>query len=344
MDVHQVSRRGVVLPVHLDATGRTGPTPGQARGGRWRGVAPGWYVPGEVDGAVLDQRIVEALAGVPSYAAVTGWASLARRDARWFKGLAADGRTVVDVPVALQTRGVRRRAGVELTEDWLFDDDIEVVDGLPVTRPERAVAFEVCRTRSLAPAVRMVDLACAADLTDLATLDTYTQRLIARPGVPRLRTALAWADENVWSPQESTMRVVWRQRIPRALLANRPLFDHDGRHLVTPDLIDPLAGVVGEYDGAVHLGDGLRRRDLDRDALYRDLGLELVTMMSAGTGDVHHFERRLAAAYRRAARRPAESPRWTLRQPAWWVDTSTVARRRALTLDQRATWLRRLAL
>ena len=347
MPQRPVTRVGVVAPVHLDSTGRTGPTPGQARGRHWRTVAPGWSVPAEVDGAALDQRIVEALAGVPDDAAVTGWASLAWRGARWFGGFAADGRTVLDVPVALQTRGVRRRAGVELTEDWLFDYDIEVVDGLPVTRPERAVAFEVCRTRSLIPAVRMIDLAFAADLTDPEAMATYTERLIARPGVPRLRTALGWADENVWSPQESAMRVVWRQRIARPLLTNRPLFDREGRHLVTPDLIDPVAGIVGEYDGAVHLDDVVRRRDLDRDALYRDLGLELVAMMSAGHDDVSHFERRLDAAYRRAARRPPLDPRerpWTLHQPGWWVDTSTVARRRALSDEQRAVWLRRFAL
>lgn len=63
-------------------------------------------------------------------------------------------------------------------------------------------------------------------------------------------------------------------------------------------------------------------------------------MMSTADDDVMAFRQRLRAAYRRAAerRRPR---RWTLDQPPWWVDTSTVARRRALTADQRAVWLRR---
>ena len=50
------------------------------------------------------------------------------------------------------------------------------------------------------------------------------------------------------------MRLVWELDAghPRPL-CNVPLFDRHGRHLATPDLVDPGAGVVGEYDGAVHL-------------------------------------------------------------------------------------------
>ncbi|MBM7518963.1 hypothetical protein [Nocardioides nitrophenolicus] len=344
---HLVTRPDVVLPCHVDPTGRTGPTPGQARGPGRRRVAPGWSVPSGVDGGALDQRIVEALAGLPADAAVTGWAALGWRGGRWFGGLAADGRTRLDVPVALTTRGPRPRVGVELTEDWLFEADVDVVDGLPVTRTERAVAFESCRASGVAAAVRVVDMACADDLTDLARLRRYAAGLVSRPGVRTLRAALDLADENAWSPQEVGMRLSWQRRRPTAVLrTNCPLFDPaspTGRHLVTPDLVDLRAGVVGEYDGVVHLGDRLRRKDLDRDALYRELDLELVTMASGDRRDVSAFVNRLDAAYRRAAQRPDRPPRWTTAQPGWWVDTSTVARRRALDERQRRIWLRRAA-
>ena len=36
-------------------------------------------------------------------------------------------------------------------------------------------------------------------------------------------------------------------------LCNVPVFDRFGQHIGTPDLLDPVAGVVGEYDGALHL-------------------------------------------------------------------------------------------
>lgn len=338
-----VTRAGVVVPCRTDPLGVDGPTPGRARGPHWRRVAPGWSVPVETDSTATDQRIVEAMAGTPADAAVTGWASLAWSGAEWFTGMAGDGSTPLDVPVALDgVRGIRSRSGLAYSEDWLFADDVEVVDGLVATIAARSVWHEVCRTRSLIPAVRTIDLAAAADLVDVAAMRDYAARLGARPGIRRLRLALDWSDENVWSPQEVTMRITWRHHCGGPLLTNCPLFDLRGDHLLTPDLLDEAAGVVGEYDGAIHLEDARRRRDLDREALYRDHGLELVTMMSSSRPDATTFLARLDAAYRRAAQRRGAVRSWTTEQPPWWVDTSTVARRRLLSADQRRVWLRRL--
>ena len=130
---------------------------------------------------------------------------------------------------------------------------------------------------------------------------TYAVRLRGRPGTKQLRDALSWADENTWSPQEVILRLYWRDAQPRRRVhCNRPIFDRDGRHLITPDLLDVEHGVAGEYDGVVHLERGAFRRDLNRDALYRDLGIEVVTMMSADARDVTDFLARLRGAYRRA--------------------------------------------
>jgi hypothetical protein len=116
-----------------------------------------------------------------------------------------------------------------------------------------------------------------------------------------------------------------------------------GWRRVGSGLYVPASVDAGEYDGVVHLGDGPRRRDLDRDAQYRDLGIELVTMMSGDGRDLTSFLARLHGAYRRAAQRRGTPHSWTVDQPGWWVDTSTVARRRALDADARAVWLRRRA-
>lgn len=341
----QVSRPGVVVPVPVDPAGLSGPTKGQARGPLWRRAGKGLYVPAATDPTELEQRIVEAVVGCGSGASATGWAALAWVGARWFNGFEGDGRTPLPVPVAIDDeRVVRPRPGVEISEDWLFDGDVRTVDGLRVTTPERAVTFEVRRARTFLRAVQVVDMAAADDLVDLASLAAYTERLVARPGVRQLRNALTWGEENAWSPQEVTMRLDWKEARPRdTVLCNPPLFDLDGRHLLTPDLFDPLHGVAGEYDGVVHLDHGSRRRDLNRDALYRDLGIEVVTMMSIDRPDTTDFRARLRGAYRRAAQRDAHPRAWTLHQPDWWVDTSTVARRRALDEIERSIWLRRQA-
>ena len=127
--------------------------------------------------------------------------------------------------------------------------------------------------------------------------------------------------------------------LPRGL-CNRPVFDRSGRHLGTPDLVDPVAGVVGEYDGALHFTGRQRATDLRREADYRSVGLEYVTMVGADRHDPSAFVRRLHAAYARAPRTPESVRAWTLEPPPWWVSTATVAARRRLDERQRTGFLR----
>lgn len=338
MELH-ITRAGVVVPVPVDPRGITGPTPRQARGPRWRTSSPNRFVPASVRGDQELQRIVEAVVGAPVGSAVTGWAALHWLHGRWFSGRTARG-DLLPVPLALGDAGhLAPRRGVRFCYDWLFGDDIVECDGLPITRPERSVCVEALRARSLEDTVRVIDMAAADDLIDLASLQDWATRIKGRPHTRRLAAAIELADENVWSPQEVTLRLRWLNRHPqRLLLCNPPIFDHHDKHLFTPDLLDPRTGVVGEYNGVVHDGIAVRRRDLNREELYRDLGLEVVTMMSTDLRDLHSFERRLDAAYLRAEAHGVQ-PGWTLDQPDWWVDTSTVARRRALDEEDRRLWL-----
>ncbi len=65
------------------------------------------------------------------------------------------------------------------------------------------------------------------------------------------------------------MRMIWvvDAGLPRPL-CNMPIFDRHGRHIGTPDLLDPVAGVVGEYDGALHLaGEQRAARRTPRQAV-----------------------------------------------------------------------------
>ena len=57
-------------------------------------------------------------------------------------------------------------------------------------------------------------------------------------------------------------------------LCNRPLFDLDGNLIGIPDLFDPVAGLVGEYDGADHKDGERHRADVAREERFRDHGLE----------------------------------------------------------------------
>lgn len=339
MDLPHLDRPGIVVPVRVDPTGRHGPTRAQARGPRWRRVAPGFYVPADTDSTSTEQRIVEAIAPLPPGSAATGWAALRWLAPGWFDGLDADGLPL-DVQAALGHQHTARvRPGVELTEDWLFDDDVIWVDGLPVTVPNRSVSYLARWAPSDLIATQHVDMAAYDDLVTLDGLATYAVRLGSRPGIRRFRTAIAEGNENAWSPKEVSTRFAWLGAMPaRTLRCNAPIFDLNGNHLFTPDLLDLAAGVAGEYNGAGHGSDDTRRKDLIRDDLARHHRIEVVTTM-AGMRERERFLHRLRGAYGRAAAQAG--PRtWTIEQPDWWVDTSTVAARRALTPYQRERWLR----
>jgi hypothetical protein len=189
-------------------------------------------------------------------------------------------------------------------------------------------------------AVRVLDMACYGDHVSLDEVGEWVAAHPSYTGIGQARLAMPLADENTWSPAEVDFRLDWTEAVGRRPLANQPLFDLEGHHLGTPDLVDPVTGVVGEYDGPVHLAASRRAVDLTREGRFRDHGLHPVTMVSTERRDQSAFHQRLRSAYAAAGRQPAEGRRWTLEPPLWWVPTRTVAQRRALTARDREIWLR----
>src|ERR1700712_3899492 len=82
----------LVIPVAVDPTGRNGPTRHQAAGARYRQTSPGLYVPSDTNAGLVEQRIVEQGMRIRGQGAVTGWAALRWRGARYFDGVAAGDR------------------------------------------------------------------------------------------------------------------------------------------------------------------------------------------------------------------------------------------------------------
>src|SRR5690606_7915494 len=166
----------------------------------------------------------------------------------------------------------------------------------------------------------------------LVSLEELRDYVVEHPRFHHVRLArdqLEWLDENSWSPQEVRMRQIWTEvaHLPRPL-CNVPLFDRAGNLVGIPDLLDEEAGVVGEYEGAVHLHQ--RRRDLDREAKFREIGLEYVTMVAGDSHDPVSMANRLRGARERAAfAAPSRRP-WTLEKPPWWIPRETVDQRREL--------------
>lgn len=334
------ARPQLVAPVRTDATGAAGPTRSQAATDRWRRCSRGRYVPSYVDGTLVEQRIVEASALLPSlYGAVTGWAALRWLGGAWFDGNAPDG-SPLPVPLAspLTFRGGE---GAHVCEERLAPSDLVEVDGLVVTSAVRSVCYEMRYAPSPRHAVQVLDLAAYNDLVSIEELTEYAGHHPGWTGIDTPRTCAAFADENSWSPYETRFRWIWEilAGLPHPM-CNRPVFDRAGHHIGTPDLLDASAGLVGEYDSALHLEGTQRRRDRERDERYRDHGLEVVSMLTGDTADPDAMATRIRRALARCRPAPPDLRSWTVEPPAWWTPTLTVAQRRALDIGERERLLR----
>jgi hypothetical protein len=215
-----------------------------------------------------------------------------------------------------------------------------MLHGIRTSTSLRATCFELRYASSLRDAVRVLDMACYGDHVSIDEVSDWVAWHPSYTGIEQARLAIPLGDENAWSPAEVQFRLDWTETVGRRPLTNRPLFDLQGRHLGTPDLVDPVAGVLGEYDGPVHLAADRRAVDLRREGDFRDHGLYPVSMTSEERRNQAAFHQRLRSAYAAAARQPAAERRWTLETPVWWVPTWTVAQRRSLTDRDRTIWLR----
>lgn len=313
----------LVRPVRVDPAGVRGPTPNQARGPRWRRTSRGWYVPAAVDAGVPEQRVLEASLLLGPGGAVTGWAALRLAGAAYYDGRAGDDDRRVPL-VAGPGQARRPRPGVRWAEDRVEVKETWLRHGVRATRPLRALFDDMRSAHDVRLAAVSMDMAAAAELVSVRRMRDHVRLRAGWNGVGLVRRALDLSDDDSRSPGESRLRLTWTldTEHPRPL-ANREVFDERGRLLCVADLLDPVAGVVGEYDGAEHARPGRRSRDAARDSAFRDHGLEVfrVTGYDEHRSDV--VRDRTASAYDRA--RHGRLPRrWTLDPPPGRPRTPTL--------------------
>lgn len=340
--VFHLARPHLLRPVRIDPTGKAGPTPAQARASGWRRTSQGYYLPADVDGEAPEQRIVEAGHYLTGVASVTGWAALHWAGALWLDGRewTGEGSVLRPVDVVVRRGKYRGQPGIRVTSELVAPGERAVVDGLAVTSPRCATAFAMRYAFDARAAGRVLSMAAATDLVSIDEMRAYQESLHHRVGIPQLRRGLVLAEENAWSPWEYDLALTWTvdAGLPRPRL-NEPVFDLAGRHVGTPDLIDTTAGVVGEFNGEVHLRRKRRATDLKREGAFRRLGLECFTAVAEDFGDREQLIARMRDCYARARSRPASDRQWTVVLPRWWTPTHTVALRRVLTPAQRERYL-----
>jgi hypothetical protein len=279
-------------------------------------------VPAAVSDDVVEQRIVEQAARLPDSGGVTGWAALRWRGANFFDGTSHGGRVRLPFPILVGGVGnLRPDPRSEVHREQFAPYEREVVDGLACATVTRALFDEMRRTGRPRDAVVCCDMAAAAGLITVEEMCEYAARRSSWTGIPLVRNALPFATNHSRSPMESRMRLVWviDAGLPPPL-CNRPVFDLSGNLLGIPDLLDPVAGVVGEYDGADHTELDRRRGDVSREQLFRDHGLEYFQLVTGDLNNTTAAAQRMWNTHNRARRIPPERRRWTIVPPAWWAD------------------------
>lgn len=287
-------------------------TPDQARGSRWVQTSPRFYVPVGTE-QFVEQRLVEAAMRLPSYAALTGWASVRLGGVAWCDGLAPDGITSFPVPVAVGTRGgIRRDEGIAVSFERLPPWEVWVRQGIRVTRPERAL-FDEMRARSAREALVALESALAARVTSLHRFTAYVAAHPSARRRARVLWALARARGGVRSPLEVRVRTLAEEDAAfPPLLVNRVVLDERGRRIGEVDLFDEEAGMALEIDGADHRDADTQTRDITKEDALRRAGLE-VARVTGGQARRHaELVERLAATRERCLFVPPERRRWSL--------------------------------
>jgi hypothetical protein len=277
-------------------------------------------VPSGVDQTIPEQRILEVSMLLPKGGAVTGWGACRLWLASFFDGLLPDGATQRPVLLAVGPREHRRkRPGVAFSYDRLQPPEVVVRFGIPCTRQQRALFDEMRTAVDVREAVVAMDMMAAAQLTSIARTSEYLCTRERWNGVPQARRALSLASEHSASPNETRMRLIWEldAELPRPLV-NRPVFDLCGRLLGIADLLDPVAGVVGEFDGADHRGARRHSSDVDREAGFRDHDLEFFRVTGPDIPDRARVVRRMLSSRSRAKWVPEGRRLWTIEPPRGW--------------------------
>lgn len=290
-------------------------------------------MPATVSEAVPEQRIVEQAVRLPQNGAVTGWGSCRMRGAAFFDGLEVDGLTRKPVPLVIGPKAcIRVDDEITVSRESLPPEEVVILRGVPCTTPLRALFDAMRRARDERESTVAMDMMAAAELVSIRQMRSYVEGRSGWRGVPQVRRALDLADENSMSPNETRMRLVWvlDAGLPNPLV-NQPVFDLRGKLLGVADLLDPVAGVVGEYDGAAHRGARRHRRDVMREDLMRRAGLEYFKVVGLDLADVEMVVERMITTRSRARSHSLSERAWTLVPPPGWYETPVDL----MTLDDR---------
>ncbi|OBA59227.1 hypothetical protein A5647_18055 [Mycobacterium sp. 1100029.7] len=251
---------------------------------RFRAVLPNVYLPRHVE-VSLELRTEAAWLWSRRQGVIAGAAAAALHGARWIP----DG-----VPVELIYANPRTPPGVLTRREGLLDNEIQLLDGLSVTTPERT-AFDIGRRGAIRSAVVRLDALARATGFKVEDVLGVAHGHPRSPGLRRLESALELVDAGAQSPRESYLRLLLIDAgLPRPQ-TQIPVFGADNMPVAYLDLGWEDYMVAVEYDGDQHRTD--RRQyvnDIRRLEMLEEIGWTVVRVIAEDTPAV--ILRRVRAA------------------------------------------------
>ena len=186
-------------------------------------------------------------------------------------------RPVVSTAEASRPGRSRRYASLHVRHRRVSGDRV-VTHGLRVTTLARTL-LDVAADYHLEISVPMIDHAMRHRMTTQSELEARLQARGTRPGVARMRTAIALADGTRESPAESICAVRFHEHGLTGFAAQVVVRDRAGRVIARADFLDGDAHAIVEVNGALKYvgrdGDSTFERERRRDYALRNAGFRV---------------------------------------------------------------------
>ncbi len=192
--------------------------------------------------------------------------------------------------------------GLRVRSNRVEEDEIQLVDGIPVTTPARTVVDLACWYSRL-DAVAAIDALAQATEFKATDVTTLIERYRSRRGIRQAHKALGLMDPGAQSPKETWLRLLLIDAgFPRPQ-TQIPVHDEFGGVFAYLDMGWDDLKVAVEYDGDQHRSDRRQYRwDVRRLEMLERLGW-IVVRITAGDRPADIIRRVRAAWARRAAPR-----------------------------------------
>ncbi|CAJ1580404.1 type IV toxin-antitoxin system AbiEi family antitoxin [[Mycobacterium] wendilense] len=177
-----------------------------------------------------------------------------------------------DEPIELVWPNHRAPRGVITRNDTLLPGEVQTINGLSVTTPERT-AFDLARRDTDGEAVAALDALVRATRITRTDVVALAGRHPGARGVRRLPQVLDLVDAGSQSPRETWLRLLLIDAgFPRPV-TQIPVFSPHGKPIYYLDMGWPDRMLAAEYDGEQHRENrGRYRRDIVRSEYIASLG------------------------------------------------------------------------